>query len=102
MLNLDALLNSLVNSDRASLIAIPSAEAEAAQRLVYSAPRVEKTTPFRVDRLLNRLRIDPIKCTIGITELLMAPALGRYWCEATTVEQYCVGTFGTSPHRALH
>jgi hypothetical protein len=39
MRNLDALLNSLVNSDE-RVIAIPSAEAEAAQRLVYSARRV--------------------------------------------------------------
>jgi hypothetical protein len=37
MRDLDALLNSLVNVDRASLVAILSAEAEAAQRLVNSA-----------------------------------------------------------------
>jgi hypothetical protein len=37
MRDLDALLNSLVNVDRASLVAILSSEAEAAQRLVNSA-----------------------------------------------------------------
>ena len=37
MRNLDALLNSLVNIDRTSLIAILSTEAEAAQQLVLAA-----------------------------------------------------------------
>jgi hypothetical protein len=37
MRDLDVLLNSLVNVDRASLVAILSAEAQAAQRLVNSA-----------------------------------------------------------------
>ncbi len=37
MRDLDALLNSLVNIDRASLVAILSSEAETAQRLVNSA-----------------------------------------------------------------
>jgi hypothetical protein len=37
MRDLDALLNSLVNIDRNSLVAILSSESEAAQRLVNSA-----------------------------------------------------------------
>ena len=39
MRDLDALVTSLVNIDRDSLIAILSSEAEAAKRLVKSMPR---------------------------------------------------------------
>jgi len=45
MRDLDALLNSLVNIDRNSLIAILSSESEAAQRLVNSAR--QRTTSER-------------------------------------------------------
>jgi hypothetical protein len=60
MRDLDALLNSLVNVDRASLVAILS-EAEAAQRLVNSAR--ERTASQRAKRheaVQRAARIDRI------------------------------------------
>ena len=48
MRDLDALLNSLVNIDRNSFIAILSSESEAAQRLVNSAR--QRTTSERAKR----------------------------------------------------
>ena len=61
MRDLDALLHSLVNVDRASLVAILSAEAEAAQRLVNSAhQRTASQRAKRHEAVQRAARIDRI------------------------------------------
>jgi hypothetical protein len=61
MRDLEALLNSLVNFDRASLVAILSAEAEAAQRLVNSArQRTASQRTKRHEAVQRAARIDRI------------------------------------------
>ena len=61
MRDLDALLHSLVNIDRDSLIAILSSEAEAAQRLVNSArQRTASQRAKRNDAEKRVARIDRI------------------------------------------
>ena len=61
MRDLDALLNSMVNVDRASLVAILSAEAEAAQRLVNSArQRTASQRAKRNEAMKRAARIEQI------------------------------------------
>jgi hypothetical protein len=61
MRDLDALLNSLVNIDRNSLIAILTSEAEAAQRLVNSArQRTASQRAKRHEAVERAARIDRI------------------------------------------
>ena len=61
MRDLDALLNSLVNIDRNSLIAILSSESEAAQRLVNSArQRTASQRAKRREAVRRAARIDRI------------------------------------------
>jgi hypothetical protein len=61
MRDLDALLNSLVNIDRNSLVAILSSESEAAQRLVNSArQRTASQRAKRHEALQRAARIERI------------------------------------------
>jgi len=61
MRDLDALLNSLVNIDRNSLIAILTSEAEAAQRIVNSArQRTVSQRAKRHEAVERAARIDRI------------------------------------------
>jgi hypothetical protein len=61
MRDLESLLNSLVNIDRTSLIAILSSEAEAAQRLVNSArQRTAAQRAKRNEAIKRAARIDRI------------------------------------------
>jgi hypothetical protein len=61
MRDLDALLNSLVNIDRNSLVAILSSESEAAQRLVNSArQRTASQRAKRHEAVQRAARIDRI------------------------------------------
>ena len=61
MRDLDALLNSMVNVDRASLVAILSAEAEAAQRLVNSARQCTASQRAKRNEAMKRAaRIEQI------------------------------------------
>ena len=54
MRDLDALVTSLVNIDRDSLIAILSSEAEAAKRLVKSMPRRTRSQNARRSEVIDR------------------------------------------------
>jgi hypothetical protein len=86
MRDLDALLHSLVNVDRASLVAIPSAEAEAAQRLVNSARQrtasqrakrheaVQRAA--RIDRILSVLPDRGIASELSEHDIALCQALG--------------------------
>jgi hypothetical protein len=61
MRDLDALLNSLVNIDLESLVAILSSESEAAQRLVNSArQRTASQRASRNEAIQHAARIDRI------------------------------------------
>ena len=61
MRDLDALLNSLVNIDRDSLVAVLSSEAEAAQRIVNSArQRTASQRAKRNEAIQRAVRIDRI------------------------------------------
>ena len=61
MRDLDSLLNSLINLDRNSLVAILSAEAEAARRLVTSArQRTASQRAKRSEAIERAARVDRI------------------------------------------
>jgi hypothetical protein len=67
MRDLDALLCSLVNVDRNSLIAILSSEAEAVARLVKSMPRRTRSQNARRCEAIDRAtRINRILCLSGM------------------------------------
>src|SRR5437764_11297344 len=87
MRNIGALLTSLVNIDRHSLIAVLTSEAEAAQRSLEAArQRTASQRAKRRDALDHRARIDRILCFLQRGEI--APEMSADDVElCTCVEQ---------------
>jgi len=73
--DLDALLNSLVNIDRDSLVAILSSEAEAAERLANSIRT--RTSTQRVNRILLFFQHDETEPYMSDTDLALCKSLER-------------------------